>query len=136
MRNDGKKSGPGPLSALGITLTPLQIHEKEFGYSLRGYNIEEVDLYLDRIIKDYEAFERIVQEMQNYIKDLQEEIAAKPKVQAIPTEQATFNARPAAPQAAPSSTNSNLHANQSQSVESLLQRIRDLEIYCFGRIKG
>ena len=39
-------------------LTPLDIHNKEFGRSLRGYNEDEVNEFLDRIIKDYEALIR------------------------------------------------------------------------------
>ena len=35
-------------------LTPLDIHNKEFKRSFRGYNEEEVDEFLDRIVKDYE----------------------------------------------------------------------------------
>jgi len=39
-------------------LTPLDIQKKEFRHSLRGYNIEEVDSFLDRITQDYEALNR------------------------------------------------------------------------------
>lgn len=35
-------------------LTPLDIHNKEFKRSFRGYNEEDVDEFLDRIVKDYE----------------------------------------------------------------------------------
>lgn len=37
-----------------MALTPLDIHNKEFGRSFRGYNEEEVDEFLDEIIRDYE----------------------------------------------------------------------------------
>ncbi|MDD4600256.1 Septum site-determining protein DivIVA [bioreactor metagenome] len=39
-------------------LTPLDIHNKEFKKSFRGYNEEEVDEFLDRVIKDYEQLYR------------------------------------------------------------------------------
>lgn len=39
-------------------LTPLEIHNKEFKRSFRGYNEEEVDEFLDRVIKDYEQLYR------------------------------------------------------------------------------
>lgn len=39
-------------------LTPLDIHNKEFKRSFRGYNEEEVDEFLDRVIKDYELLYR------------------------------------------------------------------------------
>lgn len=35
-------------------LTPLDIHNKEFKRGFRGYNEEEVDEFLDRVVKDYE----------------------------------------------------------------------------------
>ncbi|MEC0173196.1 DivIVA domain-containing protein [Paenibacillus graminis] len=44
------------FSQLGITLDALTIHEKEFGMKLRGYDAEEVDTFLDSVIKDYERF--------------------------------------------------------------------------------
>lgn len=39
-------------------LTPLDIHNKEFKKSFRGYNEEDVDEFLDRVIKDYEQIYR------------------------------------------------------------------------------
>lgn len=36
-------------------LTPLDIHNKEFKKSLRGYEIDEVDEFLDEVIKDFES---------------------------------------------------------------------------------
>lgn len=39
-------------------LTPLDIHNQEFKRSFRGYNEEEVDEFLDRVIKDYEQLYR------------------------------------------------------------------------------
>lgn len=41
---------------LGVQLDALSIHEKQFNYKLRGYDPEEVDAYLDIVIKDYERF--------------------------------------------------------------------------------
>lgn len=35
-------------------LTPLDIHNKEFKRGFRGYNEEEVDEFLDRVVKDFE----------------------------------------------------------------------------------
>jgi len=39
-------------------LTPLDIHNKEFKKRFRGYNEEEVDEFLDKVIKDYEQLYR------------------------------------------------------------------------------
>lgn len=41
-----------------MPLTPLDIHNKEFSRSFRGYNEDEVNEFLDQIIKDYEALIR------------------------------------------------------------------------------
>jgi len=38
-------------------LTPLDIHNKEFKKSFRGYN-EEIDEFLDQVVKDYEKLYR------------------------------------------------------------------------------
>ena len=39
-------------------LTPLDIHNKEFKKTFRGYHEEEVDEFLDRIVTDYEKLYR------------------------------------------------------------------------------
>jgi len=36
-------------------LTPLDIHNKEFKKGLRGYDVDEVDEFLDEVIKDFEV---------------------------------------------------------------------------------
>lgn len=62
---------------LGIQLDALSIHEKEFTNKLRGYDAEEVDSFLDDVIKDYERFYATIsdlmdkwQEQQIIIRDL------------------------------------------------------------------
>ncbi len=37
-----------------MVLSPQDIHNKEFSTKLRGYNIDEVNDFLDQIIKDYQ----------------------------------------------------------------------------------
>ena len=39
-------------------LTPLDIHNKEFKRSLRGYDENEVDQFLDEVVHDYEIIYR------------------------------------------------------------------------------
>lgn len=39
-------------------LTPLDIHNQEFKRGFRGYNEDEVDEFLDRVVKDYEQIYR------------------------------------------------------------------------------
>lgn len=45
-------------------LSKNDIYEKEFKSSMRGYNQDEVDQFLDEIIKDYEAFENQIQKLE------------------------------------------------------------------------
>jgi DivIVA domain-containing protein len=47
-----------------IKLTAKDILEKEFKSAMRGYKPEDVDKYLDYIIKDYETFHQEVEELQ------------------------------------------------------------------------
>ncbi len=39
-------------------MTPLDIHNKVFGRAFRGYRMDEVDAFLDEIIRDFEALYR------------------------------------------------------------------------------
>lgn len=41
-----------------MALTPLDIHNKEFRRSFRGYNEDEVDDFLDQVTRDLEALSR------------------------------------------------------------------------------
>ncbi|MFA5602167.1 MAG: cell division regulator GpsB [Bacilli bacterium] len=56
-----------------IVLTPEDILSKEFKIDTRGYRLPEVDKYLDTIMKDYEAFIRIVKKVEAEKKELIEE---------------------------------------------------------------
>lgn len=56
-----------------ILLTGKDILEKEFKIDTRGYRPQEVDKFLDVIIRDYEEFFSIIKEIENEKKDLIEE---------------------------------------------------------------
>lgn len=47
-----------------IKLTAKDILEKEFKTGVRGYKQEDVDKYLDLIIKDYEMFQQEIEDLQ------------------------------------------------------------------------
>ncbi|KRL74382.1 cell division initiation protein [Ligilactobacillus saerimneri DSM 16049] len=49
----------------GMALTPLDIHNKEFHVRLRGYDQDEVNDFLDQIIKDYEIALKQNEKLQN-----------------------------------------------------------------------
>lgn len=57
-----------------MPLTPLDIHNKEFKRTLRGYNEDEVNDFLDRVIKDYEALIHHNKELEERITQLEEQI--------------------------------------------------------------
>lgn len=57
-----------------MPLTPLDIHNKEFARSFRGYDEDEVNEFLDQVIKDYESLIRENKEMQNQMLTLQEKL--------------------------------------------------------------
>lgn len=58
-----------------IKLTAKDILEKEFKTAMRGYKQEDVDKFLDLIIKDYETFYQTVDEL------VQENIRLKKQVE-------------------------------------------------------
>ncbi|MEK3886068.1 cell division regulator GpsB [Bacillus sp. FSL K6-3431] len=47
-----------------LKLTAKEILEKEFKTSVRGYKQEEVDKFLDVVIKDYETMHMTIDELQ------------------------------------------------------------------------
>ncbi|KYP81829.1 DivIVA domain-containing protein [Ferroacidibacillus organovorans] len=57
-----------------MPLTPLDIHNKEFKRSLRGYNEDEVNDFLDRVIKDYEALIRQNKELEERCSQMEEQV--------------------------------------------------------------
>ncbi|THF75576.1 DivIVA domain-containing protein [Cohnella fermenti] len=57
-----------------MPLTPLDIHNKEFGKRLRGYDEDEVNEFLDQIIKDYELLIRENKELQSQLGTVQEKL--------------------------------------------------------------
>ncbi|EJW17432.1 DivIVA domain-containing protein [Paenibacillus alvei] len=57
-----------------MPLTPLDIHNKEFSRKLRGYDEDDVNEFLDQVIKDYEALIRENKELQNHANALQDKL--------------------------------------------------------------
>lgn len=56
-----------------IFLTPQEILEHDFKIDARGYRPQEVDKYLDMIIRDYTEYNNIIKSMEKEIKDLTED---------------------------------------------------------------
>lgn len=69
-----------------IVLTSRDILEKEFKIDTRGYRPQEVDRYLDIIIKDYEEMKSIINELEREKKELLEDnIGLKQEVRNLKT---------------------------------------------------
>lgn len=57
-----------------MALSPIDIHNKEFSRGFRGYNEDEVNDFLDQVIKDYEIALRANKDMEKEIEELNERI--------------------------------------------------------------
>lgn len=56
-----------------IALTTKDILEKEFKFDARGYRPQEVDKFLDLIMKDYNEYQNIIKKLAVEIKNLESE---------------------------------------------------------------
>ena len=101
-----------------IKLTAKDILEKEFKTGMRGYQQEEVDKFLDMIIKDYEAFhkefEQLKQQNARLKRELEEQKLAVTQVPQQPVQ---------TPVAQPVYNNTNT---------DILKRLSNLEKAVFG----
>lgn len=69
-----------------VVLTSRDILEKEFKIDTRGYRPQEVDRFLDMIIKDYDEMNSIIRELEKEKKQLVEDnISLKQEVRNLKT---------------------------------------------------
>lgn len=64
---------------MDIKLTSKVILEKEFKKSVKGYNIDQVDQFLDQIMEDYDKFEEVLNALKAENERLKEELAGSSK---------------------------------------------------------
>ena len=57
-----------------MPLTPLDIHNKEFNKGFRGYDEDEVNEFLDQVIKDYELVLREKKEMEERLNEMKDRL--------------------------------------------------------------
>ena len=57
-----------------MALTPMDIHNKEFSKSFRGYKEGEVDDFLDEIVREFENHVKQMASMQEQMEKAQEEL--------------------------------------------------------------
>lgn len=103
-----------------IMLTVKDIFEKEFKIDTRGYRPQEVDKYLDLVMRDYEEFIAIIKEQNSELKELSEDnIRLKQEIRTLKTKLDVLK------ESADSETG-------SSSVD-VLKRISNLEKIIYGR---
>ncbi|MDQ0223404.1 cell division regulator GpsB [Streptococcus moroccensis] len=102
----------------GIKFTTKDIFEQEFKISMRGYNKEEVDEFLDDIMKDYDVYEAKIKELKAEVSRLRN--------QGSKTASSMLNPEPIPerPEFARASTATNF---------DILKRINRLEKEVFGK---
>ncbi|MGB9867266.1 MAG: DivIVA domain-containing protein [Bacillota bacterium] len=64
-----------------LMLTPLDIHNKEFRRSFRGYNADEVDEFLDEVVRDFEIMIKENNELKERLGELDSEVARLKKLE-------------------------------------------------------
>lgn len=57
-----------------MPLSPLDIHNKEFGRKMRGYDEDEVNEFLDQVVKNYEIVIREKKALEEQVKQNEEKL--------------------------------------------------------------
>ena len=100
-----------------LYLTPQEILEKVFKIDARGYRPQEVDKFLDMVIRDYTEYSNIVKKLEKDIKDLTDDnIKLKGEIRRLQEV---------------ASTNSDTPSRSINNVD-LLKRISQLEKVVYG----
>ena len=103
-----------------IYLTPQEILEHDFKIDARGYRPQEVDKYLDMVIRDYTEYNNIIKDLENQIKDLtNDNFTLKGEIRRLKTE-------------IESAENENVNQRSVTNID-LLRRISQLEKIVYGK---
>ncbi|HJD99572.1 cell division regulator GpsB [Levilactobacillus brevis] len=101
-----------------VNFTPKEILQKQFRQKMRGYDPDDVDSFLDNVIKDYDAFVKENQRLQ----DENERLLAK--VDELTRQVQVGASQPRAAATSPASSNiTNM---------DILKRLSNLERHVFG----
>ena len=107
-----------------INYTPKDILQKEFRQKMRGYDPNDVDSFLDHIIKDYETYGKQLQDLSDENERLKVQVDELNKQLAVSGTQpmpSAGSSRPTASQPMSSATNMDI-----------LKRLSNLERRVFG----
>ena len=100
-----------------LYLTPQEILEKEFKIDARGYRPQEVDKFLDMVIRDYTEYSNIIKHLEKNVRDLTEDnIKLKQEIRRLQDV---------------ASSNSDTPSRSTSNVD-LLKRISQLEKVVYG----
>ena len=102
----------------GVLLTVKDILDKEFKIDTRGYRPQEVDKFLDLVIKDYEEFSNMINSLQNEKKELiDDNIRLKQEVRNLRTKLEVVKE----------------NANEEITNADILRRLSNIEKVIYGR---
>ena len=102
----------------GVLLTIKDILDKEFKIDTRGYRPQEVDKFLDLIIKDYEEFLNIINSLETEKKELiDDNIRLKQEVRNLRTKLEVVKE----------------NANEEITNADILRRLSNIEKVIYGR---
>ncbi len=113
-----------------MPLTPLDIHNKEFKRSFRGYDVDEVNDFLDQIIKDFEFLIREKQQLEQQVEELQQELDRVMEEQSMspmqshtpmPQQQSIYQPPEPAPQAQVPASTINTLTSMEQSIHKSIR---------------
>ncbi len=100
-----------------LYLTAQEILEKEFKIDARGYRPQEVDKFLDMVIRDYTEYGNIIKNLEKKINDLVDDNGKlKQEIRRLQGEIASTSETP----------------NHAQNNVDLLKRISQLEKIVYG----
>lgn len=54
-----------------FNLDPQEIVDKEFDIEFKGYSPDQVDMMLDQVIKDYQTYQKLVDDLDQKVEDLE-----------------------------------------------------------------
>lgn len=102
-----------------ISLTPEEILNKDFRVDTRGYRIQEVDEFLDVIITDYQAYNKLITSLkEENEKQIEEILELKQEIRNLKTSV---------------EISKSLGNNEGVSSVDILKRISQLEKIVYGK---
>ncbi|GAK06805.1 cell division regulator GpsB [Geomicrobium sp. JCM 19038] len=112
--------------SVNAQLNAKKILDKEFKTSMKGYNKEEVDQFLDFVIQDYELF-------QEHVTKLEKEIEQLKKMQSTPQVQRQRSAASQQPERAQTPVETHSATQVGTTNYDILKRLSNLEKEVFGK---